>query len=187
MSYQKYQIKDLLKRHKKVVNIEDDITYKRITIRINHNGVLLRDSLKGIEIGTKKQFKVNADQFILSKIDARQGAFGIVPIDADGAIITGNFWCYNINEKIVFPKWFLLFTKTNDFINLCKESSSGNTHRKYLKEDIFLNHSLKLPSVEDQKKIVKKLDLFDQFDLEVKKQQLEINKIRYELFRQSFE
>lgn len=144
----------MLLRLKTPVEILDSEIYKRLTIRINHNGVSVRDTVPGVSIGTKNQFRVCAGDFILSKIDARQGAFGVVPPEADGGIITGNFWTYRVDNKLVDTDWFLQFTNTNDFLELCQRSSTGNTHRKYLDEEIFLNHELEIPSLEDQRKAV---------------------------------
>ena len=125
---------------------------RRFSSRSTRSSV--RDNVPGVSIGTKNQFRVCAGDFILSKIDARQGAFGIVPPEADDGIITGNFWTYRVDNKIVDTDWFLQFTNTNDFLELCKRSSTGNTHRKYLDEEIFLNHELEIPSLEDQRKAV---------------------------------
>ena len=44
----------------------------------------------------------------MSKIDARNGAFGIVPPEADGAIITGNFWVYDVNPEIANIDYLIL-------------------------------------------------------------------------------
>jgi tetratricopeptide (TPR) repeat protein len=148
------RIRDMLTRLKTPVEIQDTEFYKRLTIRINHMGVSVRDTEIGAKIGTKSQFRVRAGDFILSKIDARQGAFGIVPHEADGGIITGNFWTYRVDNQLVDTQWFLQFTNSDAFLDLCKRSSTGNTHRKYLNEDIFLNHELAIPSLEKQRKAV---------------------------------
>lgn len=150
----KRRVGEMLLRLKTSVEILDSETYKRLTIRINHNGVSVRDTVPGVGIGTKNQFRVCAGDFILSKIDARQGAFGIVPPEADDGIITGNFWTYRVDNNTVDTDWFLQFTNTNDFLELCKRSSTGNTHRKYLDEETFLNHELEIPALEDQRKAV---------------------------------
>ena len=71
------RIGDILTRHKTPVAVQDDVAYKQVTIRTNYKGVVLRDTKMGSEIGTKNQWRVSADQFILSRIDARNGAFGI--------------------------------------------------------------------------------------------------------------
>ncbi|MBU6172274.1 MAG: restriction endonuclease subunit S [Planctomycetes bacterium] len=150
----KRRVKDILLRLKTPVEIKDTEFYKRLTIRINHQGVSLRDTEIGAKIGTKSQFRVRAGDFILSKIDARQGAFGIVPPEADGGIITGNFWTFRVDNQLVDTEWFLQFTNSNEFLDLCKRSSTGNTHRKYLNENVFLNHELTIPSLKEQRKAV---------------------------------
>jgi restriction endonuclease S subunit len=144
------KIGEFLKRSKIPIDIEDEVEYNRVTIRINHNGVSLRDSELGKLIGTKKQFILKAGQFIVSKIDARYGAFGIAPIEVENAIITGNFWAYDVDTNLMNIDWFNQFTNSPVFYEVCERASSGITHRKYLDEKFFLNYQILLPSVEEQ-------------------------------------
>ena len=144
------KIGDFLKRSKIPIDILDNEEYKRVTIRINHNGVSLRDTEFGKKIGTKKQFILKAGQFIVSKIDARYGAFGIAPDEVNDAIITGNFWAYDVDFSKLNIEWFNQFTNSPDFYDLCERASTGITHRKYLNESFFLNYEIMLPSVEEQ-------------------------------------
>jgi len=154
MSWKKHKFKDFLKRSKIPILIENDKEYRRVTIKIKHNGVSLRDTEKGIKIGTKKQFILKKGQFILSKIDARYGAFGIAPKEVDNAIITGNFWAYDVDFKIVNIDWFNQFINSQDFYDFCERASSGITHRKYLNEDTFLNSVIYLPEIGEQQIII---------------------------------
>ncbi|WP_284463015.1 restriction endonuclease subunit S [Chryseobacterium sp.] len=151
------KFKDFLKRSKIPIEINDTEKYKRVTIKIKHGGVSLRDEEIGKLIGTKKQFVLKEGQFILSKIDARYGAFGIAPQEVDNAIITGNFWAYNVDFNLIDIDWFNQFTNSQFFYDLCERASSGITHRKYLSEDSFLNNEIDLPSLDDQKKSIKKI------------------------------
>lgn len=145
-----YKIGDLLTRVKTPIDIEDEKKYMRVTIRMNHGGIYLRDIVQGKEIGTKRQFVISKGQFLLSKIDARNGAFGIVPDELDGAIITGNFWTYDVKHELLNIDWFNIFTSTNEFLMIVQDSSSGTTNRKYLDEEKFLNYHIKLPSKQEQ-------------------------------------
>lgn len=154
MSWQKTKIGDFLIRSKIPVDIQDTKEYKRVTIRINHNGVSLRDVEKGKKIGTKKQFILKSGQFILSKIDARYGAFGIAPNEVDGAIITGNFWAYDFDKSKINIDWLNQYTNSPEFYEICERASSGITHRKYLDEDVFLNHEIHLPDADEQKIVI---------------------------------
>lgn len=145
------QIGKALKRRKDAVLIEDTEVYKRITIQVKGRGVRLRDQVKGVTIGTKRQFRISTGQFVLSKIDARYGAFGIVPIEADNAVITGNFWAYDVDDSKINPRLLHFLTRSDAFMQFCAASSPGATNRRYLQEDLFLSQTLKLPStIEDQ-------------------------------------
>lgn len=144
----------ILLRVKDEIEIDDNEEYKRITIKLYGKGIEIRDVEKGLKIGTKKQFIVNEGQLVLSKIDARGGAFGLLPSDCDGAIITGNFWAYDINNKLVEPEYLKLLITSRKFLNFCKASSTGTTNRKYLDETKFLNQEVLLPDTKVQKKIV---------------------------------
>lgn len=150
------QIENILARRKDPLLIQDGKRYKRITIKINHNGISLRDEEIGKRIGTKKQFTVRSGQFLLSKIDALHGAFGIVPQELDAAIITGNFWTFDVNTELLITEWLLIFTSSEEFIDICRRSSSGTTNRKYLDEKKFLLQKIRLPDKKTQHEIVER-------------------------------
>jgi type I restriction enzyme, S subunit len=153
---------DVLLRHKDSLDIEDDEGYTRLTIRMNGQGVGIRDKVCGREIGTKRQFRVKAGQFLLSKIDARNGAFGLVPNDCDNAIVTGNFWAFDISTDRVVPRFIDLLTKTTLFVDYSIKASSGTTNRLYLQEEKFAEQQIELPPIEEQKKIVARIDTVQQ-------------------------
>jgi len=146
----KVKVGDVLKRVKDTTTIDDNQRYKRMTIKMNHKGVSVRDIELGINIGTKSQFFIREGQFLLSKIDARNGAFGIVPPEADGAIITGNFWAFDVNQKELNIDLFHIMTSLPFFDELSKKASSGTTNRQYLDEKKFLAQEITLPPIEEQ-------------------------------------
>jgi len=164
--YKIIKIGTLLKRNKTQINIKDNQFYKRVTIKVRNGGVFLRDIAKGQSIGTKKQFLIKKGQFLLSKIDARNGAFGVVPEDVDNAIITGNFWTFDIDYTLINPHFLALLTTTSEFIRFCENSSNGTTNRHYLQEDLFLNVKIPLPSLEEQNRIVKAYNKKIEFAIE---------------------
>lgn len=155
MNWKIYKLWDFLIRQKLPIDILDDILYKRLTIKLYWKWVSLRDSEIWKNIWTKKQFTIKKWQFILSKIDARNWAFWIIPEECDNWIITWNFWSYEINKNIINIDWLNLYVSTDDFINICMLSSSWATNRKYLDEKIFLNHELFVPHIEEQEKQIK--------------------------------
>jgi type I restriction enzyme S subunit len=148
----------LLFRHKDTINIQEIETYKRITIRMNNQGIIMRDCVLGSEIGTKKQFIAKSGQLVLSKIDARNSAFGILPKECDGAIITGNFWAFDVNYKLLDTKYFNYLTHTPLFVEFCIKASEGTTNRRYLDESKFLSMQIPLPPLDEQRHIVARIE-----------------------------
>lgn len=149
------RIGEFLKRNKTAVAIDDDVIYKRPRIRVRNGGISLRDEILGEKIGTKSQFLISKGQFLLSKIDARNGAFGVVPEKLDGGVITGNFWTFDVDYSIVNPHYLTLLTTTDAFIQFCEQASNGTTNRHYLQESLFLNIKVPVPSLEEQNELVK--------------------------------
>ena len=152
------KIGELLRRDKTQIDVQDNVKYKRITIRSVGGGVDIRDKKLGKDIGTKKQYVIKAGQFVVSKIDARNGAFGVVPQLADGAIITGNFWAFDVDYRLIVPEYLSLLTSTKEFMQYAESASNGTTNRHYLDETSFLEQEIPLPSVREQSLIVESYD-----------------------------
>ena len=138
----------VLKRVKEPVVIEDGALYKRITVRLYGQGVLKRDELLGAEIGTKRQFLAHAGQLIISRIDARNGAFGIVPSELEGAIVTNDFWLFDVQNAL--PEYLMLVLSSELFQRYWQTQSSGTTNRQRVDEDSFLSSLIVLPDIQEQ-------------------------------------
>jgi type I restriction enzyme S subunit len=149
---------DVLKRAKDEVDVEDHKTYARLTIRMNGKGIVQRDRVPGHEIGTKRQFTARAGQLVLSKIDARNGAFGILPPECDNAIITGNFWAFDADKERLLATYFDYLTRTPLFVEFCVRASEGTTNRLYLQEDEFLAQDIVLPPLSEQQRVVERIE-----------------------------
>lgn len=152
------RIGDILTRNKTQVEVEDGTSYKQVTIRTNYKGVVLRGSQDGATILTKNQFVVSAGQFILSRIDARNGAFGIVPEELEGAIVTNDFLAFDINGDEVEREFFNVFLQSPVFLEACIKASRGNTNRKRVDEDFFLNFQVNLPPLAAQHDLIKQIN-----------------------------
>ena len=137
------------------INIEDHVTYKQITLKINGGGTILRDVKLGKLIGTKKQFVVSAGQFIMSKIDARNGAFGVIGTDLDGAVVTADFPVFNVVKERVTPEYLTLVSSTAQFVRFAQTCSRGTTNRQRIDVNLFLSQKIPLPSLSEQQALIK--------------------------------
>ena len=180
-AYPMMRIGEFLKRNKTAITIQDGVKYKRVTIKVRNGGVILRDEVMGENIGTKKQFLVSEGQFILSKIDARNGAMGIIPTELDGAVVTQDFLPYDIDTTKVNPQYFVLVCTTKQFIAFCQSCSSGTTNRQRVDEAQFLNIKVPVPSLEEQNKLVEEYNktITKANDLVKECQKIDIDILRY--------
>jgi len=172
--YPLQEIGSFLTRNKTETKIKDEVLYKRPTIKLYNQGIQLRDIEKGSSIGTKNQFLIKQGQFLLSKIDARNGAFGVVPQECDGAIITGNFWTFDVDYEKINPYYLALVTSSKQFHKYCQSASVGTTGRNYLQEELFLKIKIPLPNISEQQILV---DSYNQAISEAKEAEEKANNI----------
>lgn len=151
------RIGSFLVKSRDIIEVQDDVEYKQVTLKINNGGVVPRNNgttLKGSKIGTKRQHVIHAGQFIMSKIDARNGAYGIVPSELEGAIVTNDFPVFDVDTKKIIPQFLVLVSTTDKFVEFARKCSSGTTNRKRIDIDAFLNQQIPLPSIEVQEKML---------------------------------
>lgn len=152
--YPMVSIGQIIKRNPVAVDIEDNVSYKQITLKTNGGGAILRDVKQGKDIGTKKQFIVSAGQFIMSKIDARNGAFGVVGADLDGAVVTADFPVFDVVKEKVMPEYLSLISSTAPFVRFAQSCSRGTTNRQRIDVSLFLSQKIPLPTIEEQQALV---------------------------------
>ncbi len=158
MSWKSYRLGDILERKRNKVDIDLNESYKLVTIRLRHQGVVLRQEKKGADIKSN-MFRVHSGDFVLSGIDARNGAFGIVPNELEGAIVTNDFWCLEPKKNILRKDFFLFLTSTSFFDYICNQCSDGTTQRIRLQRDKFYDYEISLPSIEEQEEVVNNLKI----------------------------
>src|ERR1700685_1830579 len=149
---------DLLIKNEKMLSLIPDEQYREVTIRLWGKGVILRRVVTGAESASERRFQVSTDQFILSRIDARNGAAGIVPAELNGAIVTNDFPSFETNPARLLPPFLGWLSKTPGFLDMCRRASEGTTNRVRLKEDRFLRLTIPLPPLDEQRRIVARIN-----------------------------
>jgi type I restriction enzyme S subunit len=149
---------ELLKQSDETIEVDPTQNYQQITVRMWGNGVVSRGWVTGDELGSSRWYVAHQGQFILSKIDARHGAFGLVPPELEGAIVSNDFPLFDIDASKAVPEYLYWLSRTHDFVDLCKRASEGTTNRVRLKLDRFLAAEIPLPPIDEQRRIVAHID-----------------------------
>lgn len=184
------QIGEFLHRIKRPIALDSNKKYKLVTIKMKHNGVVLRHEKSGSEIKSK-MYQVKTGDFILSGIDARNGAFGIVPPELNGAIVTNDFWYFNIDEAIVEKHFFLELTTTQWFDEICRKGSDGTTQRIRLQKNKFFNQTVLIPHIKEQNSFISIFKLLKNdnnlLKQELTHQQTLLKKLRQQILQEAIE
>jgi type I restriction enzyme S subunit len=149
---------ELLSKSEERITLDPEERYREITVRLWGKGVTLRREAVGAEIAAGNRYVAHKQQFILSRIDARNGAFGLVPDALDGAVVTNDFPVFNLDTTRVLPRYLEWLSKTAGFADLCQAASEGTTNRIRLKEERFLAATIPLPPLEEQRRIVARIE-----------------------------
>lgn len=149
---------EILIKSEEWIDLKPDEKYQQVTVKMWGEGVVQRNEVTGVEIAASKRLVVRSGQFILSRIDARNGAFGLIPDFLDGAVVSNDFPVFTPNYSQLHLKFLGWMSKTHMFVDLCKAASEGTTNRVRLKEEKFLARKIPLPPLEEQRRIVARIE-----------------------------
>lgn len=148
---------EVLCRSNETIDPLPDAEYREITVRLWGKGVIERGRVNGLAISGRR-FVAREGQFIASRIDARNGAMGVVPKVLDGALVTNDFPLFDVNRERALPSFLGWMSRTEGFVSLCLHASEGTTNRVRLKEAAFLSHEIALPSLAEQRQVVAQME-----------------------------
>ena len=157
-AWPKVALGELLRRSDETTVIDPATEYHEVTIKLWGKGVISRGKVSGSDVVSARRV-VRANQLILSKIDARNGAIGLVPPELDGAIVSNDFPSFEFRDPDLCDSAFMgWLVRSTPFVELCKAASEGTTNRVRIKEDRFLDQQIALPPLAEQKTLVTRLD-----------------------------
>lgn len=126
-------------------------TAKKITVKLWGKGVFGKnDEIQG-SINTQ-YYRRTAGQFIYSKLDFLNQAFGIVPEYLDSYESTVDLPCFDMSQGIN-PIFLLEYVKREDFYKRLGETADGSRKARRIHADTFLSFPIFMPRIEEQQKI----------------------------------
>jgi type I restriction enzyme, S subunit len=133
---------------------------KKITVKLWGNGVFEKnDTIQG-SINTQ-YFRRNAGQFIYSKLDFLNQAFGIIPPSLDGFESTVDLPCFDFADGLI-AAFLLEYVKRRDFYEKLGETADGSRKARRIHAETFLSFPIALPSPTEQQKIAECLSSVDE-------------------------
>jgi type I restriction enzyme M protein len=152
------QLKELLEPVSRPVVFEEGRTYRRITVKLYGKGVLLRDRVTVDDMKGDKWFHVKEGDLIFSKIDARNGAFGLIPEELDDGIVTNEFPTFAMKESDCPRTLLATLLTSKQFYGQIEAKVSGASGRRRFEPENLLEMELPLPLADVREEIATKLE-----------------------------
>ena len=147
---------EVVRHRKEFVTIEPDKTYSRCRVQTSARGIVLRDRVPGDTIKTKKQQVCRAGEFLVAEIDAKLGGYGIVPDELDGAIVSSHYFLFEVEERHLLRRFLHWYCQTSNFLE--QVNARGSTNYAAIRPGNVLTYTIPLPPLDEQRRIVAKLD-----------------------------
>lgn len=147
---------DVLRHRKEFITIDDTQHYKRCRVQLHAKGVLLRDSVSGSDIKTKKQQVCRAGEFLVAEIDAKMGGFGLVPTELDNAVVSSHYFLFELDESCVDARYLDHYCRTQRFRK--QVEAQGSTNYAAIRPAAVLAYTIPLPPLAEQQALVTRLD-----------------------------
>lgn len=148
---------ELIRHRKEFITIQPHQTYSRCRVQTSARGIVLRDRVPSSTIKTKKQQVCRAGEFLVAEIDAKMGGYGIIPEELDGAIVSGHYFLFDVDERCLLQRFLHWYCQTSDFFE--QVNARGSTNYAAIRPYDVLTYKVPLPSLAEQRRIVAKLDL----------------------------
>jgi type I restriction enzyme S subunit len=149
-------LSQVLRQRKEFITIDDTYCYKRCRVQLHAQGVVLRDTVPGANIKTKKQQICRAGEFLVAEIDAKMGGFGLVPDFLEGAVVSSHYFLFEIDESQFDRHYLDHYCRTALFRS--QVEAQGSTNYAAIRPADMLSYTIPLPSLPEQQSLVARLD-----------------------------
>lgn len=116
---------------------------RKLTVKLWGKGVIEKvETLGGSE--STQYYRRTAGQFIYSKLDFLNQAFGVIPPELDGFESTVDLPCFDISQEL-HPKFLLEYVKRPAFYATFGEIADGGRKARRIQAESFLSFPLLVP------------------------------------------
>ena len=175
-----------MRQRKVFVTIDDDRTYRRVTVQLHGRGIVERDVVSGGLIKIKSQQVIRADDFLVAEIDAKVGGFGIVPANLDGAIVSSHYFTFEIDAATLLPRFLAILVRVGMVTREIEKFVRGSLNYAAIRPRHVVEACIPYASVFEQQAIVDAVARVDEIRTATKNQLEALEALPAALLRQAF-
>ena len=140
-------MRDLVNLRPPDVAVRADEIYQFAGVYCFGRGVFRASQKTGMEFAYPRLTRLRAGNFVYPKLMAWEGAFGVVPPECNGCVVSTEFPVFEIAEERVLPEVLDTYFRMPSIWPAISGASTGtNVRRRRLNPQDFLSYKLPLPS-----------------------------------------
>ena len=141
------------------VEIDQDASYPELGIRSFGKGTFHKPALSGMEVGSKRLFKIEAGDLLFSNVFAWEGAVAVAAPQDHGRFGSHRFISCLLDLERALPSFVCRYLVTPDGLEQLQKASPGGAGRnRTLGLDKLVKIKIPLPPLAAQQAIVARLD-----------------------------
>jgi type I restriction enzyme S subunit len=150
----------VLALQRRPVDVSIDRTYEEIGIRSFGRGVFHKEPVPGASLGSKRVFRIEPGDLLLSNVFAWEGAIAVARDAERGKIGSHRFMTYTpVDSERIDTNWASWFFRSEPGLELIRRASPGSAGRnRTLAIERFEALEIPLPPIQDQRRVSAALD-----------------------------
>lgn len=135
-------------------------TYSILGARWYAKGLYVKDVLPGSQIQASKLYRVEQGDFVYNRLFGWKGSFAVASEENHNCYVSNEFPCFLPKSKHADSRYlWWYFSRPSVWDEVLSLSSGGTpTSRNRLKEEKFLSMVIPLPSIEEQRSMIARIE-----------------------------
>ena len=159
MSVRWVRMGDVFDLQRRPVEVDPETEYVEIGLRSFGKGVFHKPARAGSEIGTKRVFRIEPDDLLVSNIFGWEGAIALADRSEAGTIGSHRFMTWTAVCDDALPAYVAQYLVSEDGVSKLQRASPGSAGRnRTLSIANLSNLSIPLPALAEQHRVMVRLD-----------------------------
>lgn len=162
MTAEHVHVGDVLRLERRSVQVDPYDEYVEVGIRSFGRGIFHKEPVEGASLGSKRVFRIEPDDLVISNVFAWEGAIAIASGDEAGTIGSHRFMTFVPADDRIDVRWASWFFRSEPGLELIRKASPGSAGRnRTLAIDRFKALEIPIPPVDEQRRVAARLDQVD--------------------------
>ena len=145
-----------------LVQVDPGAEYRLAGVFSFGKGLIDRGTISGADTSYATLNRLHANDVVMSKLNAWEGAIAVVNETFDGACVSSEFPTFRLDESRILPAFFACVARVPAFWAGLDETTRGSmVRRRRITPEAFLQATISLPSMATQIDVVRRVEILD--------------------------